>query len=115
MLDNVRVGAEEPMDVSFDFVWEFITASSGSGVPSIEDALKKRGEASGWITTSADVCHPYCVDLEIFYTPPCGGAEKERIVLNEFHYETLEHDLRAGSVSCTGKCNTKEAVVTREV
>ena len=80
----------------------------------IEDALKKRGEASGWTSTDSDACRPYAVDIEILYTPPCGGIYKEKIVLEDFRYEQLQHDIKNAQVSCSGKCNVTEATVTRE-
>ena len=112
-LDEVREGDEEPVEVSMDFVWEFLKANTGDD-PTIEDALKQRGEASGWTSTDSDACRPYAVDIEILYTPPCGGIYKEKIVLNDFRYEQLQHDIKNAQVSCSGKCNITEATVTRE-
>lgn len=109
---GVRLGDEEPLDVSFDILWENITASSGLA-PTMEDVLKQRGEASTWVSTAADSCTPYSIDIEIDYTPPCSTIEKEKILLKEFRYESLPHDLKAGNISVTGKCNHTEALVTR--
>jgi hypothetical protein len=111
-LDTVRLGDEEPMDVSFEFWWEFIKSTSGEN-PSIEDVLKQRSEASDWITTSPDECEPYCVDIEVHYVPPCGDVDTELIELKYFRYEGLNHDLKGGTISCQGKCNITEATVTR--
>lgn len=113
LLDTVRDGDEEPVDIAFDFVWDYITGVSASGVPTIEDALKQRGEASGWITTSLDTCEPYCVDLEINYTPSCGTNNSELLELQYFRYEALAHNLNDAQISCTGKCNITEAAATR--
>ncbi len=110
---TIRDGVDEPMTVSFEFVWEWITGVTASGIPTIEDALKQRGEAALWETTSTDPCEPYCVDLEIHYDPACGGANSEVIVLPEFRWESLAHDLSASTISCEGKCNVVEATVTR--
>jgi len=112
-LDTVRNAPEEPMDVSFEFVWEFISAVTGSAIPTIEEVLKKSGEAVDWISTSSDLCEPYCVDVEVWYDPGCGGANKEFIRLEEFRYETLEHNLTDAQISCTGKCNKTTATVVR--
>jgi len=109
---GVRDGDEEPMDVSLEFLWEFLTASTGE-TPTIEDAFKNRGEASAWVTSGDDPCEPFAVDIEVVYTPDCPGVENETIVLPEFRYEELEHDFDAGSVSVSGKCNAKEATVSR--
>lgn len=111
-LDEVREGDEEPLEVNFDFVWEFLKANTGDD-PSVEDVLKKRGEASGWVSTDADACRPYAVDIEILYTPPCGGAYLEKIVFPDFRPEQLNHDLRNASVSVSGKCNVTEPTITR--
>jgi len=115
LLDEVREGDEVPVDVKLDAVWEYITGGvSSSGVPSIEDALKKKGGAASWASTDTDACRPYAVDLEIIYEPtPEGCGDDETILLSDFRYEELAHDLRAGTISVTGKCNVTEAVATR--
>lgn len=111
LLDTVRNADEEPMDVSFDFVWEFLSASGV--IPTIKETLKQAGVASTWLTTSDDACEPYCVDIEVHYDPGCGGANTEKIVLLEFRPESLEHNLKDAQISCTGKCNATEATETR--
>lgn len=112
-LDTVRDGDDEPMDVTFDFVWEYITAVTSSGVPTVEDVLKQTGEASGWLTTSTDACEPYCISVEVYYDPACSGVNNEKVVLPYFRHEKLDHNLRDSQVSCTGKCNATVATVTR--
>jgi hypothetical protein len=113
-LDEVREGDEEPMDVSFDFLWEYIRGPGGSGAtPTIEDALKNVNDASGWVSSDTDTCRPYAVDIEIHHTPDCGSQDEEKYVLPDFRYEELQHDLNAGMISCSGKCNATKATVTR--
>lgn len=112
-LDQTRLGDEEPIDVSFDFWYEFLTASTGL-TPSIEDVLKKRGEASTWITSDQDdACQPYSIDIEINYIPLCTGEDKELVTLAKFRWESLNHDLKAGTISCSGKCNITQALLQR--
>lgn len=111
-LDTVRNDDDEMMDVSFDFVWEWLSSVSGV-TPTVKEALKQQGNADDWLTTSDDECEPYCVDIEVFYAPNCGAYNSERIMLREFRYETLEHNLRDAQLSCTGKCNVTEAEETR--
>jgi len=114
LLDTVREGDEQPIDVTMDFTWEWLKGLTTSGaVPTIEDALKNRGAASDWVSSSADPCEPYCVDIQVFYSPPCGETYDEVIVLPDFRQTDLSHDLRAGTVSITGQCNATEATVTR--
>lgn len=112
VLDTVRDGDEEPVDVKLDIMWEFLKASSGE-TPTPEDCLKKRGGAAAWTSSSDDACEPYAVDVEIAYIPDCGSEEPEFILLEDFRYESIDHDLKAGSLSVSGKCNKVEATVTR--
>ncbi len=112
-LDSVRRGDEEPVDLKFEFTWEFLTAISGSGIPTIEDALKRRGEASAWVTTSTDPCEPYCVDVEIEYIPPCASVQREIISFTTFRWEEMSHDIKNSQISVSGKANIKEPTVTR--
>jgi hypothetical protein len=112
-LDTTRLGDEEGMDIRLDFIWEFITAVSASGVPTPEDALKKRGEASTWVSSSTDLCEPYSVDILIENVPPCTGDYSENITLPDFRYESLAHDAKAGTIAVTGKCNAVEAIIER--
>lgn len=114
-LDEVREGDEVPVAVSFDFVWDYIKGSSDSGaVATIEDALKKKNNASTWLSSDSDQCRPYAVDLVILYTPDCSTGDKEEIVLSDFRFESLAHDLGAGTIACSGNCNVTEAETTRE-
>jgi hypothetical protein len=112
-LDTVREGDQVPMDVKFDFIWEFLTAPGTDLTPTIEDVLKKRGVAANWTSSSADPCEPYAVDIEIEYDPPCGGVQEEIIVLPDFRQESLAHDIKAATVAATGKCNATQAVDSR--
>lgn len=111
-IDTVRDGDEVPMDVSFQFRWVFLRSNT-VGVPSLEDAMKKRYEAAAWVTSSADACEPYSVDVVAIHTPPCAGEVIERITLPFYRYEELGHDFKAGTVSCSGKSNAKEAIIDR--
>ena len=112
-LDTVREGDDQPMEVSMDFVWEFITASTDE-VPTLEDAIKQRGNASEWVSSATDdSCAPYAVDIEIEHDPPCGGEERELILLPDFRWESLEHNAVDAQISMSGRCNSKEAVVSR--
>ena len=108
-LDEVRLDDDIPVNVSFDFIWEFI---SGTGIiPTIEDALKKRGPAAAWVSTDADGCRPYAVDLVLINAPNCGASSNpvETITIQDFRWESLDHDLRAGTISCSGQANVTEA------
>lgn len=111
-LNTVKDGDEEPVEVRLDFDWEFLYADSGA-TPSVEDVLKNRGEASTWVTSSSDTCEPFAVDIEIWYNPPCTGEKDEIYLLSDYRYEQLDHNIKDGQVSMTGKCNVTEASVSR--
>jgi len=123
LLDDVVEGDEVPMDVSFSFIWQYLKGpsssstqpSTGAGaVPTIEDALKQSGAALFWVSTDTDACRPYAVDIEITYAPtPSTCGDQEVILLADFRYEELNHDLRNASVACSGKCNATKAIINR--
>lgn len=114
VLDTVRNGDQTPMDVSLDALWDFLTAPAGSGaIPTVEDAMKRRGAAAAWVSSSSDPCEPYSVDIEITYDPPCATQQREIYTLPDFRYESCDHDLKAGTLKFAGKCNVTEATVVR--
>jgi len=112
-MDTVKLENDEPVDLSFDFTWEFLIASSG-GVETIEEVLKKQGEGASWLSTADDPCQPYCVDVELLNVPGCAGIDNEQIMFEEFYKESLAHDLKAGTVACKGRCNRVNATIRRD-
>lgn len=113
-LDDVREGDQMPCDVSFEFTWEYIEGGSATGAtPTVEDALRQINAAASWVSTDSDVCRPYSVDLDVLYDPNCSGGDQERLVFTDFRYEDIQHDLRAGTISVTGKCNSVAPTTTR--
>lgn len=115
LLYEIRQGDDVPMDVKFDFIWQFIRAVTGSGTPTVEDALKQRGEASSWISSDTDVCRPYALDILILLDLQCSTQQRELITLVDFRYEKLDHDAKNSQVSCSGKCNVTQATDARMV
>ena len=114
VLDDVREGDQIPLDISMDFRWDYISAFAASGTPTIEEALLNEGEATDWESTDSDACRPYAVDIELEYAPtPTTCGDKETFTFPDFRVETLDHDLRAGTVSCTGKCNAVKPTIVR--
>lgn len=109
---GVRLGNQEPMDVSLDFWWDNITGSA-TDPPTVEDVVKHRGAAASWVNSGVDKCTPFAVDMYIQYSPPCSTIQKELIKLPEFRYESIAHDLKAATMSCTGKCLAVQAIPTR--
>jgi hypothetical protein len=114
ILDTYREGDEQPLDVSFDFTWEFLKSLSGAAVPTFEEVLKQQGAAADWVSSNtADPCAAYVVDIEIINAPACGNVLAEVISLPQFFYTQLSHDSDAAQVSVTGQCNVTKAVITR--
>lgn len=111
-LDAVREGDEQPMDITLDFVYEFVTTGTGETITPV-DALKGKGGASEWVSSSADLCEPYAVDIFVDHEPPCGTADDEETLFPDFRYDTLEFDLDDASISATGRCNATEPTITR--
>jgi hypothetical protein len=113
LLDTVRDGDEVPVDVSLAFSWEWLKADTGLP-PTPVDVLKRRGQAAAWISSSADPCEPYAIDIEIYVDPDCeDGSKAEVILLPDFRYEELNYDIQAAQISVTGKCNVTDATLTR--
>jgi hypothetical protein len=115
LLDDVRNGDQVPMDVRFDFKWEYLEGTTGSGaIPSIEDALKRINAAADWVSTDSDQCRPFAVDIIVMHTPtPSTCGDQEEVTLPDFRYETLEHSARNATVACAGKCNATQASIVR--
>jgi hypothetical protein len=112
LIDTVREGDQAPMDVNIDFVYEYITTGTGEAITPM-DAIKRKGGASEWVNGAADPCEPYAIDIEVEYTPPCGGAEKELTLFPDFRPDSKEVDFGEAAVSVSGRCNALEPVITR--
>lgn len=112
VLDTVRSGNQVPLDLSIDFVYEYITTGTGETISPM-DALKNIGGASGWVSSSADPCEPYAVDIEVIHTPICTTKAIETTVFPDFRSESREPDMGEASISVTGRCNAIQPIVTR--
>jgi len=112
VLDSVRSGDQVPMDVSLDFVYEYITTYTGESISPM-DALKQIGGASEWRSSSSDPCEPYAVDVEVVHTPICTTQAIESTVFPDFRSESREPDLGEAAISVTGRCNATQPTITR--
>jgi len=112
VLDTVRAGDQVPLDLSLDFVYEYITTGTGETVSPM-DALKQIGDASEWRSSSSDPCEPYAVDVEVIHTPICTTQEIETTVFNDFRSESRQADLGEANVSVSGRCNVTQPTITR--
>lgn len=103
LLDEVREGDQVPVDVSFDVVW---TDMKGGDV-------KKIIKGEGYTSTDSDACRPYACDIQVTYTPsPSGCGTPSTVTLPDFRWEKCDSDLRAGTLSFSGKCNVNEIPTT---
>lgn len=116
-LDTVRKGDAQPMDVTIDFVYEFVSTGTGEAITPV-DALKGIRGAAEFTSASDDPCEPYAVDIEVEHDPgECtrtAGTELEVTLFPDFRYDTLEFDLDEATISATGRCNAEEPTITRE-
>lgn len=108
-LDTVREGDEDPIDVRLDIRWDWLSSAGSDTFPTPEEVLKNEGLASTWVSSSSDACEPYAVDIVIEYDPECGTTDGERITLPDYRWESLNHDLKAGTLATSGKCNVTRA------
>ncbi len=112
-LDTVRQGDDAPMEVSLNFVFEHITTGTSETISPM-DALKKRGGAEEWVSSSSDLCEPYAVDIEVVHTPPCGTSETETVLFPDFRSDKREVSYKDANIAVTGKCLATEPIVTRD-
>ena len=111
-LDTVKEGDEQPLEVSLEFVYEHITTGTSEDITPV-DALKQQNDAAEWVSSSADLCEPYAVDMVVMHCVPCGSEEDEQVVFADFRYESLEFDLSEATIAVSGRCNVSEATPTR--
>jgi hypothetical protein len=112
-LDTVREGDQEPIDVRLDIRWDWLSSAGSDTVPTPEEVLKNEGLASTWTSSATDTCEPYAVDIQVVYDPDCATEDGEMITLQDYRWESLNHDLKAGTLATSGKCNVTKAVKER--
>lgn len=111
-LDTVKEGDEQPVEMSLEFIYDYIKTQSGQAITPV-DALKQLGEAAEWVSSSADLCEPYAVDILAKHCVPCGTDYDEDVLFTDFRYESLDFDMGAATVAVSGRCNASSPTVTR--
>jgi hypothetical protein len=111
-LDTVKEADEQPVEMSLEFVYEYIKTQSGQTITAT-DALKQQGEAAEWVSSSDDLCEPYAVDVLVKHCVPCGTDEDEDVLFTDFRYESLDFDVGEATIAVGGRCNISEPSVTR--
>jgi hypothetical protein len=111
-LDTVKEADEQPVEMSMEFVYDYIKTQSGQSITPV-DALKQQGEASEWVSSATDLCEPYAVDVIAKHCVPCGTDEDEDVVFTDFRYESLDFDVGEATIAVGGRCNVSEPTITR--
>lgn len=111
-LDSVRQGDEVPMDIAMDASFEHVTSGTGEPITPVE-AIKGIGAASEFVSSAADLCEPYAVDLQAENVLNCGTTQSETFLFPDFRHEQIDFDFQKGTISFKGKSNATEPVVTR--
>jgi hypothetical protein len=112
LLDTVREGQEQPVEVELAFIFDYVTTESGQAITPV-DALKRTGEATEWVSSSSDQCEPYAVDLYVLHAVPCGTDEDQDFLFQDFRYESLEYSIQDAAIAVSGRCNVSNVVTTR--
>lgn len=111
-LDTVRQGQDQPVSVDLAFTYESVTAETADP-PTPVDALKRIGNASEWVSSAADLCEPYAVDIVALNCVPCGTDEDEDLVFPDFRFESLDYSIQDASIAVSGQCNATDVTATR--
>ena len=112
LLDTVRQGQDQPLEIDLAFTFEYVTTESGQAITPV-DALKRIGEATEWVSSSSDLCEPYAVDIFVVHCVPCGTDEDQDFTFSDFRYEALDYSIQDASIAVSGRCNVTDATTTR--
>lgn len=103
LLDSVREGDQEPMDLSIEARFNAIKSQSGNPI-TITEFLEQEGAGSALVTTGG-TCEPYAIDVQVEVNRDCGTTNDEILTFSEFRFEEIGGDFKAGTLSISGKCN----------
>jgi hypothetical protein len=112
LLDTVRLGAEQPLEIDLAFTFEYVTTESGQAITPV-DAIKQLNEASEWVSSSSDLCEPYAVDIFVVHCVPCGTDQDQDFTFTDFRWESLDYSIQDASIAVSGRCNITDAATTR--
>ena len=112
LLDTVRLGQEQPVEVDLAFIFDYVTTESGQEITPV-DALKRIGEATEWVSSSSDLCEPYAIEIYVVHCVPCGTDEDQDFTFQDFRWESLEYSIQDASIAVSGRCNISSVPTTR--
>lgn len=111
-LDYLKEGDEEPMQVQLEGRFSAVKSSSGDPV-TVQEFLYKTGAASAYKSTGP-VCAADTIDIVVEVDQDCGTTvEDEIITFEDFAYEEVGGDFKAGTLSVQGVCNAVRPSSTR--
>ena len=111
LLDTVRKGDDQPMEVSMNFIFDQVKSGTGEVITPIE-ALKGSGNASEWVTSSSELCDPYAVDVLVRDVRVCIAGESRDYLFPDFRCEKRDYSFKDASIAVNGKCNVTEPTIT---
>lgn len=80
---------DEPVRLAFAILHDrYVEETTSGGSPSVIDALRRQGNASGWTSTTG--CGPFTMDLEFTVTNPDPAGTDEVITFADFILERIE-------------------------
>jgi len=111
-LDTVRRGDDVPMEVTIDCKFDQVKSGTGEAITPME-AIKGEDAAAEWVSSAADKCEPYALDVVVEDARPCAGG-KTTYVFPAFRAEGRDYSIKNATIAVTGKCNATEPEITRE-
>jgi len=112
LLDDVRLGPEQPLELNSAFIFEWAATGSGEAISPV-DAIKRIGAADEWVSSDSDQCRPYALDIVVDHVVPCGTNQDQRFTFEDFRWESLEYSIQDASITLSGRCNRTDATVSR--
>ncbi len=112
ILDDVRLGPEQPLELNAAFVFEWAATGSGEAISPI-DAIKRINDAAEWVSSDSDQCRPYSIDVIVDHVVPCGTNDDQRFAFEDFRWDSLEYSIQDAAITLTGRCNRTDALVSR--
>ena len=85
VLDHLRAGDEQEMDVSFGM--KFVELGGTASATSAYEALTQRGNASNWGSTRPEDVYTVSLDFETLNT---SNARHELIQFMDFYFESID-------------------------
>lgn len=108
-----REGDDQPVDASFDILWDWASAKNPVNV--LKGLDPTDGVTPIASAHAADPCAPHAVTIEVVVAPSCGGVTVEdsvvHYILPFFRHESLDYAVDAGQISCSGTCQAKEVII----